>query len=105
MNTLSQKDKATVFKEYFNSVFKKDNDACPMPVIYKFNDEIISDISFTHAQLFFTLHNLDVNKSCGPDGLSLRVQKECCAQLAPSLVALFNKSMGLGQITTTMEMC
>ena len=39
------------------------------------------------------LNSLNVNKACGPDYVCARLLKEGAAELAPSLTALFNKSL------------
>ncbi|CAB4026078.1 Hypothetical predicted protein, partial [Paramuricea clavata] len=40
----------------------------------------------------------------GPDGISARLLKECSEVLAPSLTALFNKSIALGQGSCRLEL-
>ena len=38
------------------------------------------------------------DKATGPDGISARLLKECSNEIAPSLTALFNKSLSLGKV-------
>ena len=35
--------------------------------------------------------NLDTSEACGPDGIPVRLLKECREQIAPSLCAIFSK--------------
>ena len=44
------------------------------------------------------LHELNVNKACGPDSLSSHVLKECATELASSLAHLFTRSFQSGCI-------
>ena len=46
------------------------------------------------------LKSLNVNKACGPDGISPRLLKECHMELAPSLARLFNYSLSRGTLPT-----
>ena len=44
------------------------------------------------------LHELNVNKACGPDSMSSHVLQECATELAPSLAHLFTRSFQSGCI-------
>ena len=44
------------------------------------------------------LHELNVDKACGPDSLSSHVLKECATELAPSLAHLLTRSFQSGCI-------
>ena len=44
------------------------------------------------------LHELNVNKACGPDSLSSHVLKKCATELEPSLAHLFTRSFQSGCI-------
>ena len=57
---------------------------------------IIEDITLSEADVFSVLHNLDINKAQGPDGIPARLLKETARQIAPSLTVLFNKSLSTG---------
>ena len=37
--------------------------------------------------------DLDITKSCGPDGIPARLLKECANEIAPSLCMMFNTSL------------
>ncbi|CAB4041282.1 Hypothetical predicted protein, partial [Paramuricea clavata] len=92
-------DIAALFNNYFTSIFTTDtnienysSDALP----YQSNNTIIEDITLSEADVFSVLHNLDINKAQGPDGIPARLLKETARQIAPSLTALFNKSLNTG---------
>lgn len=92
------KEKASLFNDYFHSVFQRDTEDDPLPEVnYAINDAL-STIRFTCEQVNSALRALDIAKACGPDKLSPRVLKECSAELAPSLTALYNMSLQLGRI-------
>ena len=44
------------------------------------------------------LESLDISKSNGPDGVSLRMLKNTAASIAPSVTKLFNQSIKSGRI-------
>ena len=97
------KDKAATFNHYFHSVFSNDSGASPPQIIHE-SDCTVSDPYFTTDQVFSVMKNLDVNKAVGLDGLSPFILKHCSQQLAPSLAALFNKSMHLAQVPSQWKL-
>ena len=44
------------------------------------------------------LTQLNIHKASGPDGLSARVLKECCSEIAPVLAYIFNESLAQGAV-------
>ena len=61
------------------------------------NPEIVlEDITLTNDEVITVLTNLDNNKAHGPDGIPARLLTETSSQIAPSLCALFNKSLRCG---------
>ena len=66
-------DKANLFNEFFQSVFKSsnipppDSSSLPIPPIS------LDNISITEADVYITLTNLDETKATGPDGIPTRV--------------------------------
>ncbi|CAB4010406.1 Hypothetical predicted protein [Paramuricea clavata] len=92
-------DIATLFNNYFTSIFTTDpniENYSPDALPYQSNNTIIEDITLSEADVFSVLHNLDINKAQGPDGIPARLLKETARQIAPSLTALFNKSLNTG---------
>lgn len=65
-------------------------------------DNNLSGIVLTCNQVFSVLRDLDPNKACGPDDLPLRVLKECCLELAPSLTTV-QLELAIWQDTKAMK--
>ena len=97
---LTPEDKANVFNQFFCSVFNKridnlssiprcDYSTVSLPV------HLINDLICTPSEVAKVLKSLNVNKACGPDGVSPRLLKECHMELAPSLTRLFNYTASL----------
>ncbi|CAB3993693.1 Hypothetical predicted protein [Paramuricea clavata] len=92
-------DIAALFNNYFTSIFTTDpniENYSPDALPYQSNNTIIEDITLSEADVFSILHNLDINKAQGPDGIPARLLKETARQIAPSLTVLFNKSLNTG---------
>lgn len=89
--------KASLFNEYFHSVFTRGCDS-ELPNVQGFVDYSLGTVHFSVQEVLSQMKSLDVNKACGPDNLSPRVLKECYKELAPSLTLLFEKSMQTGTI-------
>ena len=56
----------------------------------------LPSIQLTVAEEAETLHSLDPNKACGPDGIPSRLLTKVADEIAPSLCKLFNISLSLG---------
>ena len=84
-------DKANLFNEFFQSVFKSsnipplDSSSLPIPPIS------LDNISITEADVYITLTNLDETKATGPDGIPTRVLKHCSCVLASPIKHLFSQ--------------
>ena len=92
-------DIAALFNNYFTSIFTTDpniENCSPKALPYQSNNTIIEDITLSEADVFSVLHNLDINKAQGPDGIPARLLKETARQISPSLTVLFNKSLSTG---------
>jgi hypothetical protein len=70
----------------------------PEALPYQSNNTIMKDITLSEADVFSILHNLDINKAQGPDGIPARLLKETARQIALSLTVLFNKSLSTGEL-------
>ena len=91
-------EKAELFNNCFNLVFKRDN-CVPIHEDYFFSDNdnhSLSNITLSPAMVKEFLDQLDASKSCGPDGLTLRLLKECSKLLSIPLCTLFNKQLDSG---------
>ncbi|CAB4009432.1 Hypothetical predicted protein, partial [Paramuricea clavata] len=94
--------KAELFNTYFSSVFLPpksnvspdvDDNSSPLSTIMQF-----SDITLGVEEVEACLHDLDMSKACGPDGIPSCLLKECSREMAPSVCALFNQSLNIGRI-------
>ena len=91
-------EKAEAFNRYFSSVFNNDTSLPDNLPSTPFTDTTITSITLTTKEVLSALQRLDPNKTPGPDGFHPRILKECAKELAPSLCALFNKSLRLGRL-------
>ena len=86
-------DIAALFNNYFTSIFTTDpnmENCSPEALRYQSNNTIMKDITLSEADVFSILHNLDINKAQGPDGIPARLLKETARQIALSLSCLKN---------------
>ena len=90
-HALTPGDKANVFNQFFCSVFNKRIDnlssipghGCDYSTVFPLH--LINDLICTPSEVAKLLKSLNVNKACGPDGVSPRLLKECHVELAPHL--------------------
>ena len=54
--------------------------------------------TFKEGEILKLLQNLDVNKSCGPDGLHPKILKELSATISKPITTIFNSSMCQGLV-------
>ena len=59
---------------------------------------MLESISVSTKDVNSVLSTLSTDKVTGPDEISARLLKECANEIAPSLTALFNKSLSLGKV-------
>jgi hypothetical protein len=94
----SPQDKASLFNNYFFSVFTTPDPDKPLPNIDSFQNPSLGSFSLKPKEVFDILINLDTSKAIGYDDMSPRVLKECAAELAPSLCEIFNRSLSQGKL-------
>ena len=59
----------------------------------------LESISVSTEEVYsYLLSNLSTDKATGPDEISAKLLKECSNEIAPSMTALFNKSLSLGKV-------
>ena len=94
----SSSDKADALNKLFASVFlpHPQNPCFPPSNTVPVTPTEFSDVSV--EEVCRLLNNLSTSKATGPDGISARLLKECSEVLAPSLTALFNKSIAIGKV-------
>ena len=93
-------EKAELFNNYFNSVFKRD-DCVPLHEDYFFSgydndNQFLSNITLSPSMVREFLDQLNTTKSCGPDEITPRLLKECSKSLSIPLCTLFNKQLDSG---------
>ena len=92
-------DIATLFNEYFQSIYTNFSDESASPQIVSSSAlSSISSVELSLEEVYLALQHLDPTKAHGPDGFSSRILKERAFQLAPSLHNLYTKSLRLSQI-------
>ena len=87
---------ANMFNEYFASIFNTDYHSFSENRVQPYNDITIDDITLSEEEIVAVIKNLDTNKAQGPDNIPARLLKETATEIAPSLCALFNKSLRVG---------
>ena len=86
---------ANMFNEYFASNFNTDYHSFSENRVQAY-DITIDDITLSEEEIIAVIKNLDTNKAQGPDNIPARLLKETATEIAPSLCALFNKSLRVG---------
>lgn len=84
------------FNNFFSSVFnmpnKDANIVNTVPDTAR-NLDSISNLVVTKDEVVNLINKLDINKGCGPDGVSNRILKEGIDSLSLALTLIFNKSL------------
>lgn len=91
----SEKDKANLFAEFFQTVYSDFDMGDPeiIDFIRNRNDINCYNIECTTESVFAVLSTMDLSKGCGNDGISPLFLRECAEILAAPLSIIFNKSM------------
>ena len=85
--------------KYFASIFMKDEDGSfEQDDLLQDDVGIIDSVTLSEDEITAVINNLDSSKAQGPDGIPVRLLKETALQVAPSLRALFNKSLNVGAL-------
>ncbi|PFX23340.1 RNA-directed DNA polymerase from mobile element jockey [Stylophora pistillata] len=97
-------DKASLFNDYFYSVFNLKNDQPPpagchaiFPV-----SECLSNITLSEFEILTTLQSLNPSKSPGPDAIPSRLLKELAPDISSSITCIFNKSLSEGSFSNVI---
>jgi hypothetical protein len=90
--------KADAFNKYFASIFRPVSPSSPIVSPSLSSQNNLESITVSTEEVSYLLLNLLTDKATGPDGISARLLKECSNEIAPSLTALFNKSLSLGKV-------
>ena len=94
--------------DHFNSVFTtpNSNKIVKDPITFfsieeLTNDQLplLTDINFSESLISEAIKELSAKSAAGPDGLPASLLINCCAELTPILVIIFNESFDKGVIT------
>ena len=58
----------------------------------------MGDITVDPKGVAKLLDGLNVHKASGPDGLNVRVHKECSNEISPILALIYNESLARGDV-------
>ena len=96
--TTTDKEKAEVLASFFSSVFTIEPEG-DLPLMHpiEVKQECIEK-TYKESEILKLLQNLDVNKSCGPDGLHPKMLKELSATISKPITTIFNSSMCKGLV-------
>jgi hypothetical protein len=91
--TTTDREKAEVLASFFSSVFTIEPEG-DLPLMHhiEVKQECIEK-TFKESEILKLLQNLDVNKSCGPDGLHPKMLKELSATISKPITIMFNSFM------------
>ena len=89
----TQTIKASLFNQFFYSVFTKSTFQLPPLHELTTHPSPISEASFTELDVFRVLRSLDVSKAMGCDGISSKLLKHCALALYQPFYHLFSLSV------------
>ena len=95
----SSEGKADAFNRFFASIFNPldpySDSSSPPP---DHSQNILESITVSTNDVNCLISSLPADKSSGPDGISVRLLKECADEISASLTALFNMSLSQGKV-------
>ena len=98
MSAYTPSEKATLFNNYFFSVYTQPRVRANLPTVSIYHHDLLGTTIIQVDEVLKILKKLDVSKAIGPDGLSPRVLKECCHQIASPLCYIFSVSLAAGKL-------
>lgn len=90
---LDDKDKATLFNEYFTSVHTVDNNFFPFFNVNNNPRHTLNNIFVTPSMVISAVKKLNNKYSCGIDGIPNVFYKKCFSVLVTPLCIIFNESI------------
>ena len=93
LSAVSDTDKASLFNQFFYSVFTRSTFQLPPLHELTTHPSPISEASFTELDVFRVLRSLDVSKAMGCDGISSKLLKHCALALYQPFYHLFSLSV------------
>ena len=97
-SAVSDYDKASLFNQYFHSVFTNSDFILPAISNLPTPSSVIDEISITESDVYKALASLDPSKAMGYDGISPRLLKHCALPLCQPLLDLFSLSLSQNYI-------
>ena len=93
-------EKANVLNQFFagQTILAGSDKPVPDVSVSSLDDDFLTFIETTSAQVYDALIALKLNKACGPDGIPPRLLALCAKGLSSSLCALFNRSLREGKL-------
>ena len=95
--TENDQDKVKVLSDFFCSVYTEEGDS-PVPDFKANVLNVLKHVTISKNDVLLSLQSLNVNKSCGPDGVHPRILKELAHQLCYPLHKIFVRSMREGKV-------
>lgn len=92
-----KKRKATLFNNYFHSVFSSVVNTEHLLSHEGFLDKM-DEIEISYDGILNLVHGLKLNKASGPDGIPDRVLTSCSGIISSYLEVLFKKSLSSGRL-------
>ena len=65
-------------------------------IVYQNLKIVLNEITFTELDIFIKLQQVKEDKVCSPDGIHLKILKDCAETLAKSLFLIFTESLSSG---------
>ena len=96
--TETEEEAANALNIYYQSVFTADDGSTAPPEFTEKTQARLSDVTFTKEVVEETLLSRNPNKAAGPDGIEIRLLKECAEELTPILTELFENSLDKGEV-------
>ena len=93
----SDAEKATIFNEYFSSVFTVEDTTTTIPTVHSVcSPPVIDSIDITPEVVLNKITNLQSGKSSRPDGWPVQIIKSMGEAISVPLSIIFNKSFNSG---------
>ena len=68
----------------------------PLPVAHEFGLPPLLELDISEGAVLRILEAIEINKACGPDGISARIVRECATELAIPLTVLCGQALSQG---------
>ena len=91
--TNNDNENCRVLGDFFSSVFTKEHEGNDLPQFESRCEDSLNNVNISEEIVFKNLKCIKVDKSQGPDGLNLRLLKECSSSIVKPLFIIFKKSL------------